>query len=85
MRAFSAWIPTQHALNIPNFAGERGTVKYWNGRIRDHLVECHPRWAEIIDHALSKNEPITRAMLAQSFTDGICHLQLAESLYSFIG
>ena len=80
--AFSTWIPTQHCQTMPKLTGERGGYKYWAGRIRDHLIECHPKWGEVVDDVLTKHEPITRAQLQASATDGVNQWQIAEALYA---
>ena len=70
---------------MPKLTGERGGYNYWAGRIRDHLIECHPKWGEVVDYVLTKHDPITKAQLQNSMTDGISQWQLSEALYAFIG
>ena len=58
--------------------------KPWSGRMRDFLVKQNPAWGPLLDQAASREHPIHKASLANSSTQGICHTQVAESLYTFI-
>ena len=64
---------------------ESGTgFKPWSGRMRDWLVKIHPSWGPLVDKIASREFPIPKQALAGSQTAGVSHVELAESLYTFV-